>query len=200
MLYIYRFCPEIILYSINKFKSFSYFKGEDFKKFLQVRYKESLNTTYNEEQLYYYYAIKVLGFASILEETNDNVFESNNQVLISYYLKDGIFSNNNIERLKSNKSEQYWFQNYHLILFTDLFNEDKEYLIKEYLMPESIRYNPKNKESIKNKQDLYINFYKLNLENRNLIINNIEKINESLEEYIDLKIEERIEVFGDDEE
>lgn len=198
--YIYRFCPEIILYSINKFKSFSYFKGEDFKKFLQVRYKESLNTTYNEEQLYYYYAIKVLGFASILEETNDNVFESNNQVLISYYLKDGIFSNNNIERLKSNKSEQYWFQNYHLILFTDLFNEDKEYLIKEYLMPESIRYNPKNKESIKNKQDLYINFYKLNLENRNLIINNIEKINESLEEYIDLKIEERIEVFGDDEE
>ncbi|WP_308780128.1 hypothetical protein [uncultured Clostridium sp.] len=198
--YMYRFCPEIILYSINKFKNFSYFKGNDFKKFLQVRYKESLNTSYNEEQLYYYYAIKVLGFESILEDTNDNVIESNNQVLISYYLKDGIFTDNNIKKLKLNKSEHYWFQNYHLILFTNLINEDKENLIKEYLMPNSIRNNPTNRVNIKNKQDVYINFYKSNLEDGNSIINNVDKINESLEEYIELKIEERIEVFGDNGE
>ena len=191
--YIFRFCPEIILYSINKFKYFSCFISDTFKKFLQVRYKESLMTSYNEEQLYYYYAIKVLGFRSVLEETEDIVVETNNQILISYYLKDRIFNNSNIEKLKLNEGENYWFQNYHLILFSDLINEDIEQNIRKYLMPEWIRSNPNDKKSIKEKQKTYIRFYKENLE----LIREIDEVEEKIEDYIGLKIEERVKVFGD---
>lgn len=196
--YMYRFCPEIILYSINKFKYFSCFKGNDFKKFLEIRYKELLNTYFNEEQLYYYYAIKVLGFDSILKETIYDVIESNNQILISYYLKDRIFNDDNIEKLKLNKSEEYWFQNYHLILFSDLINQDRETIIKEYLMPKWIRDNPNNKKSIQIKQETYLKFYNRNLDLGIIIINDIHNIKQNIEEYISLKIEERVLVFGDD--
>ena len=65
-------------------------------------------------------------------------------------------------------------------------------------MPEWIRNNPRNKESIKCKQDLYIEFYKLNLQSKISIINNIEEIKESIDHYIKLKIDERMEVFGED--
>ena len=193
---MYKFCPEIILYSINKFKTISYFKNEDFKKFLDVRYKESLKKSYNEEQLYYYYAIKSLNFESILEETVDIVVESNNQVLISYYLKDNLFNKINIEKLQSKKDEKYWFQNYHLILFTELNNENRVNAIREYLMPEWIRDNSKNKLKIQSKQDRYIKFYESNLKLQVSIINDIEKIKERLEQYIKIKVNERIDVFG----
>ncbi|WP_394857210.1 RNA-dependent RNA polymerase family protein [Clostridium paraputrificum] len=197
--YMYRFCPEIILYSINKFKYFSCFISEDFKKFLQVRYKNVLETSYNEEQLYYYYAIKVLKLDFILKDNAEIVSRSNNQVLISYYLKDNLFDGDIIEKLKSKKSEKYWFQNYHLILYSDLNNKAKEEVIREYLMPESIRNNPNNKEKIKLKQRTYVEFYKKNLELKIPLINDTCQIEEKVEEYINLKIEERKSVFGVDD-
>ncbi|MGM9978164.1 MAG: RNA-directed DNA polymerase [Clostridium sp.] len=163
--YIFKFCPETMLYAINKFKNISYFTGDTFKKFLKVRYQETLLKSYNEEQLYYYYVIKILKLDLILKETEDIVVKSNNQILISYYLKDNIFNDKNIELLKSKKDECYWFQNYHLILFTDLKN-NIENSIQEYLIPEYIRLNPKNKKNITLKQETYMKFYTTNLEEK----------------------------------
>lgn len=196
--YIFRFCPEIIIYSINKFKYFDFFKNDTFKKFLQVRYRESLMSSYNEEQLYYYYAIRISGFESLLKEVEDIVVESNNQILVSYYLKDIVFNALNIEKLKLNDGENYWFQNYHLILFSDLISTDRELSIRKYLMPQWIRNNPKNKDSIKKKQEIYIRFYKENLELNIPIIRNIDEVKQIIRNYIELKIEERIEVFGEE--
>ena len=195
--YMFKFCPEIMLYSIEKFKYFSYFSEEGFKKFLKKRFNEVLLKPYNEEQLYYYYAVKILGFDDIFKETENIVVECNNQVLIAYYLKDNIFNDESIGILKSKKSEQYWFQNYHLILFTDL-NMSLENNIKEYLMPDGIRLNPTDKKSIEIKQRTYIDFYKKNLESKISIIKDIENVSGSINEYINLKIEERVKVFGDD--
>ena len=67
-------------------------------------------------------------------------------------------------------------------------------------MPERIRLNPTNKITILDKQKTYIRFYKNNLENLTPIIKNIEDIKNSVNDYIDLKIGERIEVFGEDDE
>ena len=67
-------------------------------------------------------------------------------------------------------------------------------------MPEWIRRNPKNKDSIKKKQETYIRFYKENLELNIPIIRGIDEVEEKIEEYIELKIEERIQVFGDEEQ
>ncbi|NKF08730.1 hypothetical protein J1C67_01920 [Clostridium gasigenes] len=194
--YIFKFSPEVMIYSINKFKHFPYFTGEIFKKFLEVRYKDVLCKSYNEEQLYYYYAIKILGFDSILEETENIVVDCNNQLLISYYLKDNIFKYENIEKLKLKKNERYWFQNYHLILFIDL-EDNLENNIKKYLIPECIIMNPKNKNNIRIKQETYIKFYENNLKLGISIIRDIEDIKNIVTNYMDLKIEERIEVFGE---
>ena len=155
-------------------------------------------SSYNEEQLYYYYAIKISGFESLLKEVEDIVVESNNQILVSYYLKDRVFNALNIEKLKLNDGENYWFQNYHLILFSDLISTDRELSIRKYLMPQWIRNNPKNKDSIKKKQEIYIRFYKENLELNIPIIRNIDEVKQIIQNYIELKIEERIEVFGEE--
>ena len=70
--------------------------------------------------------------------------------------------------------------------------------IKEYLMPDGIRLNPTDKKSIEIKQRTYIDFYKKNLESKISIIKDIENVSGSINEYINLKIEERVKVFGDD--
>ncbi|AET66627.1 hypothetical protein Desor_0951 [Desulfosporosinus orientis DSM 765] len=189
--YIFKFSPETMLYAINKFKHLDYFSGERFKKFLKVRYSEALSEPYNEEQLYYYYIIKVVGHDSILGETTDIVAESNNQLLISYYLKDYLFSNEIISRLKLIKDKRYWFQNYHLILFSDLKN-DLEDSIGQYLIPE---YATKERQ-----KKSYMDFYKMNLEIGISIIEDIDSINHNINKYIELLIGERIEAFGETED
>ena len=65
-------------------------------------------------------------------------------------------------------------------------------------MPQWIRNNPKNKDSIKKKQEIYIRFYKENLELNIPIIRNIDEVKQIIQNYIELKIEERIEVFGEE--
>ncbi|MBU3114117.1 hypothetical protein [Clostridium lacusfryxellense] len=186
--YIFKFSPETMLYSINHFKYLDYFSGEKFKKFLRVRYNDVLSKYYNEEQLYYYYTIKILGFDCILKETVDIVVESNNQLLVSYYLKDDLFNSEHILKLKLKKEERYWFQNYHLILFSDLIDH-LENSISEYLMPAyAIKDRQKNR---------YMEFYKINLESSISLVKNVESISGNIKDYMELLIEERIEVFGE---
>jgi hypothetical protein len=44
----------------------------------------------------------MLNFTDILVEMKDAVLESNNQILISYYLKDEVFESMDIDVLKTN--------------------------------------------------------------------------------------------------
>lgn len=190
--YIFKIAPETLIYSINKFKYFKIFSNELFKKFLKVRYIERLKKPYHEEQLYYYYTIKVLGFDSLLKETKDNVLKTNNQVLISYYLKDLIFNEEEINKLKEKKAEEYWFQNYHLILFSDL-KDNLENSIAEYLMPTKCKCNSKSYNN-------YMEFYKKNLESEKCIVNDIENITKNISTYMKRKVGERRDVFGENDE
>lgn len=186
--YIFKFCPEVMIYSIHKFKFTDYFTNENFQEFLRIRYNQILLEPYNEEQLYYYYAIKMLNMDWILKENSEIVAKSNNQLLISYYLMDNLFSDDIISKLKLKKEEKYWFQNYHLILFSDLYS-DLENSIKEYLIPEYAK-----REEQKN---TYINFYKHNLELKTTLINDIDNIYNNINQYMECRIEEIIEIWGE---
>lgn len=199
--YIYKFCPEAIIYSIGHFRNYDYFKEEKFGDYLKVRYESSLSEPYNEEQLYYYFAIKLLNFNSILNKYTYQVYESKNQILISYYLKDGLFDEYIINDMKGKVEERYWFQNYHLILYTDL-KYDLENSIKKYLIPKSAEWDPKNEARRKRtheiKHNTYLEFYKFNLKSNNSIIKNIEVVYESINKYIYLKLEERNNLYGNE--
>lgn len=170
---------------MKKFSTDNFFKGESFKEFLKIRYEESLKTLYHEEQLYYYYAVKIQNFNDILLATKDLVVKSSNQLLISHYLKENLFKEE-LEYLKEKSDEKYWFQNYHLILYSDLKN-DLEENIKKYLIPQYAR-----KVKIQN----YIEFYKINLENNISIIKSIDKVSEVIEKYLQIKELEKIQVFS----
>ncbi len=179
--FLFRLCPEIMLYAIPKFKIFPYFLEEHFKTFLSVGFKKSLCHNFFEEQLYFYYAIKVLGFETILNESVNAVFNCGNQILISYYIKDDLFNQEQIEDLRRRNDEMYWFQNYHLILFNKS-NLDLKESIQEYLIPNYARGG---------QVETYLNFYYNNLNNDISIINSIDFVTESVGYYINLKINER---------
>jgi hypothetical protein len=189
--FIFKFSPETMLYSINRFKKVNLFKGDKFKKFLEVRYKEALLKSFNDEQLYYYFTIKTLGFNNILEETVDLVADSNNQLLVSYYLKEQFFNSEHLSKLKSKIEERYWFQNYHLILYSDLIN-DLENSINKYLIPS---YADKARQ-----KKTYLDFYAVNLQSNISLIKDIKSISVNINDYMDSLINERIEVFGEIEE
>lgn len=197
--YIFKFCPEVMIYSLKHFSQYEYFRGGKFKEYLTVRYKSALYNPYHEEQLYYYFAIKLLNFDSILKEYTHEVYESKNQVLISYYLKDNLFEDNIIDKMKNETEEMYWFQNYHLILYTNL-SENLEESIKKFLIPKYAQWDPENEKkrsnNLKKKFDTYLEFYKHNLELSNPFIKSIEEICASIEGYINLKKEEREDIYG----
>lgn len=181
--FIFKFSPESMLYGINKFNEKDDFVDcELLKKFFSIRYKKALENTFYEEQLYFYFAIKILGFDEILDNFNELVIETKNQILISYYLKDKKFTEVELNKLKENDNEEYWFQNYHLILYCDEMKENIDENINKYLMP---RYATKERQ-----RESYANFYKLNLENNISIIRNIEGTYDEVQEYLHLKIEE----------
>lgn len=195
--YIYQFAPETLLYSIGKFKSNPLFIKEDFKKFLSMRFNISLSKNFNEEQLYYYFAIKLMGFSDVLKCYREAVLNSNNQILISYYLKDKLFLKKHIDMLKSKKDERYWFQNYHLILYTDL-NKEIEKNIEEYLIPYYVK-NAKPAQRTK-KSKSYKDFYYLNLSKKISFIKSINDVNNCINDYRNSLVEERTEIFGEDYE
>lgn len=180
--FLLKFSPESMLYSIDKFNSMKDFNKEKIKRFLQIRYKESLYQLFNDEQLYYYYSIKILGFKDILIDLKNLVLKSENQILISYYLKDNIFEKEDIKLLKENFDKKYWFQNYHLILYSEDLKNNLEDSINDYLIP-------KNATSDKQK-NTYYEFYSKNINANNTIIRDISNVNEEIDCYLNLKIEE----------
>lgn len=84
--FLFKLSPECLLYSADKFMEVSNFNCNMFKQFFEVRYKESLKKDFHEEQLYYFYAMKLWGFDEICKQQSEAVLRSKNQVLISYYI------------------------------------------------------------------------------------------------------------------
>ena len=165
------------------------------KKFFKIRFKESLKTPFHEEQLYYFYAINELELTDILAENTELVLCSKNQVLISYYLSIHLFSEQDINILKNNTDEAYWFQNYHLILYTPNLLADLENSILSYLIPEKCRPVPNEKSSAVRRRTTYMEFYKENLSNGKAFIQNINDIEIAIHEYLDLRFEEEENLF-----
>ncbi|MCR8963941.1 hypothetical protein O0550_12125 [Brevibacillus halotolerans] len=190
--FIMKFSPEVMVYAVKKFSTMSDFDSRKLYKFFKVRYREALQESFNEEQLYYYYAIKMFNFTDILEGMKDVVFKSNNQILISYYLKDGIFNDKDKEVLKENTDEKFWFQNYHLILYSDSLLNDLENSIRKYLIP--------TKADKERKKESYMNFYKENLGMRNSIIRDFGRVDNAIQKYLLLRIEEGEAAFEERED
>lgn len=192
--FLFKTFPESMLYSIDKFCEMDDFDKSKVKKFFKIRYIESLKEPFNDEQLYYYYAIKLLGFDDILKNTGVLVSESKNQILISYYLKYNEFEDHIINSLKNNNDELLWFQNYHLILCCPELLSDLENSINKYLIPKSALDkkgdNDTTKTSKQKQRKYYTNFYKKNLESNKSIIKNIEDVTEEIKQYLKIKMHE----------
>lgn len=188
--FIFKFSPETLLYAIDKFNAMNNFDNNKLYNFFRVRYKEVLREPFNEIQLYFFYAIKILDFTDILIEEKNAVLQSNNQILISYYLKEGIFEREDIDILKTYIDEKYWFQNYHLILYSPDLIDDIENSIDKYLKPV---------KATANQRISYMAFYKDNILLNNSIIRDITAVQAEIEEYLRLKIEESEADFEEDE-
>lgn len=159
--YLYRTSPEALLYSINLIQLIPNFDVNRMKKFFQVRYKESLRSPHHDVQLYYYYAITVLGLTYIFDNTSALVLKTENQLLISYYIQLDLFSESQYQLLKNLTDEKYWLQNYHLILNrTELFH-DLENSINTYLIPKKCL--PADTATKVARKQVYYDFYFDNL-------------------------------------
>lgn len=166
--YLYRTSPEALLYSIELIQQIPKFDVSKMKKFLEVRYKESLRSPHHDIQLYYYYAITVLNLTDIFNNTSDLVLKTENQLLISYYIQLNLFSESQYMLLKGLTDEKYWLQNYHLILNrTELFN-DLENSINTYLIPKKCLPADTTKKIARKK--IYYDFYFDNLCSKKSII------------------------------
>lgn len=191
LLFLIKMAPESLLYISHIIKKTTDIKDNPkTKSFLKLRYRESLKHRLNDVQLYYYYGLKILEFNDVIEDTKDLIIESQNQVLISYYLKDNLFSKDHIEQLSTIDGEEYWFQNYHLILYTSELKIDLEQNIKKFLLPKLLLRKEKA-----NKISRYIYFYKNNIENNKTFINEISKVTSSIIEYLRLRHNETIDDY-----
>lgn len=100
-----------MLYTVDKLSAMNKFDNSKLHKFFKIRYRQILQEPFNDEQLYFYYVIKILGFTELLIDGKNVALKSNNQILISYYLKNGIFEGEDIDILEANDNERYWFPN-----------------------------------------------------------------------------------------
>ena len=99
---------------------------------------------------------------------HDFVLQTENQVLISYYIQLDLFSESQYLQLKNLTDEKYWLQNYHLILErTELFS-DLENAINTYLVPK--KCFPTDTPIKMNRKLVYYEFYYDNLISRKSII------------------------------
>lgn len=185
--FLFKLSPEAMLYAIDRFVDMSSFEKGKLAKFLKVRYEASLRKPYHDEQLYYYYSLNILGMDDIISQAREMVLDSENQVLISYYLKDGIFSGTDISRLKACIDETYWFQNYHLILFSSDLQADLENNIQRYLIPA--------KASKPIQRDLYLRFYNENIQAGKALIRDIPGVHSEIKDYLALKVNENEAVY-----
>ncbi|HAT4315417.1 hypothetical protein [Clostridium perfringens] len=189
--FIFKYSPESMLYSINKFNQIDKFNENTMLyNFFNVRYEEALVNNFYDEQLYYYFAIKRLGFIDLLIKFQKLIINTKNQILISYYLKDNLFVEDDIMKLRLYEDERYWFQNYHMILYSDELKKELEKNIKKYLIP---------KYAVKDIQkNFYMNFYKKNIQLNIPMIRDIEQVQDGINEYLLLKIEENQSSFEEE--
>ena len=172
--YIYKLMPETILYSLHKIITIKGFDFNKFKDFLKTRFRASVSTERYEEQVYYYYALKLCNFDAELADYKELVLKSKNQVLVSYFLIDKVISKDEYQIFMSIAQECEWLQNYHYLLVYDKSNID--ILIPSYAKKTA----PKTS---------YRNFYKLNLDNDVPILKPIEDIAEGIDLFVLTKIE-----------
>ena len=188
LLFLIKSAPESLLYVAHIIEKIDEIKTDDkTKEFLRARYREALKNKLHDVQLYFYYALELLGFDEVLHEMQDIVVETQNQVLISYYLKDGFFDQNQIDKLKKMDGEEYWFQSYHLIMFRQELVSDLQTSITKYLIPERVKQMQKGK-AVKEKR--YMDFYLDNLNKKNQMIENIQEIKNKVCKYLKLRDEE----------
>lgn len=193
LFFLIKSAPESLLYISHILnEKFDIKNDPSTKSFFKVRYEESLKHELHDVQLYFYYAIKVLGFNDIIQETTNLVLQSQNQILVSYYLKDGNFSEEQVSSLKMIEGEEYWFQNYHLILYTQSLNRDLNTSIKKYLIPKRLSVKPNQ-----TRENRYYSFYYNNLHNGKALISDISDVTASIVEYLELRFEETAEEFND---
>jgi len=202
--FIMKFSPEVMLYISKSFKDMREFNSQIMYKFFKVRYREALKQHFNDEQLYYYYAIKMFCFEDILKDAKELVLISSNQVLVSYYLQDEMFGSEDLDVLKTYTDERYWFQNYHLILHSidlqiELENSIEKYLIPKKTFPETTDSVRKIANKVLKKQS-YMSFYMENITNRKSIIRSVEDVHSEITKYLILKIEESEESFNNNTE
>ena len=186
--FLLKMSPESLLYTSDIFNSMSGFDNQKIKIFLKARYREALIFSLHDVQLYYYYAIRCYQLDWCLEDTSDLVLKSQNQILISYYLKDGLFSEGQINSLKLLDNEKFWFQNYHLILYRPELTADLDESITKYLMPEKANTDPK--------KERYKKFYKENLALGKAIINEVSVVTENIQEYLEKR---NLELINEDD-
>lgn len=193
--FIMKYSPEVMLYLSDRFSGMNEFDNQNMHKFFEVRYHESLKKNFNEEQLYYYYAINIFGFDDIVRGQKELVLKSDNQILISYYLKECIFDVTDLDYLKSLVEEKYWFQNYHLILYNLDMVQNLEDNIDKYLIPKKVLKSLCDKPSKVEKRESYMKFYIENLSNEIAIIRDIKDVKSEIIEYLYLKIAEGEEAY-----
>lgn len=165
--------PEAILYSLHKIKEIEGFDDDKFKDFVLARFNASLNGERQEEQVYFYYAVKICGFDCELLRFKEKVLKTENQILISYYICDGLISKEDYQKYIDNYSESEWLQNYHYLLKYDKNNTD-------ILIPEIVK-----KE---NQKKSYTDFYKLNLDNDIPIIKPICQVTGDIERFLKIRL------------
>ena len=183
--FLLKLSPESLLYTSDIFNDMGGFDNQKIKPFLKARYMEALISSFHDAQLYYYYAIKSYHLEEGLEDTANVVLKSQNQILISYYLKDGLFSEEQLSSLKLLDNEKFWFQNYHLILYTPELQSDLDESISKYLMP--------RKANTESRKERYKKFYKENLILGKPIINEISDVTDNIKEYLEKRHQELIE-------
>lgn len=171
--FIYKSMPETILYSLDKVKQMKGFNCDLFKEFLISRFKSSFFIGNYEEAVYIYYAFKLCGFNDDLKAFKQDVLNSKNQVLISYFILDKIIEKPDYEQFITNVKENEWLQNYHYCLVYD----KSKFAI---LIPSWAKKEKQKKT--------YEDFYKTNLEKNISILKPIESVTADIYKYIDLKI------------
>ena len=172
--YIYKLMPEAILYSLHKIRTIDGFDNAKFKDFIKTRFKSSLFTEKQEEQLYFYYAMKICGFDSEFVYYKELVLKSKNQILISYYLIDNVISKEEYQACFDEPKESEWLQNYHFLLTYDKSGTD-------CLIPLEAKKVAQ--------KDSYRAFYQLNLDSNIPFLKPISSIARDIDVFISTKID-----------
>lgn len=191
--YLIKNFPEIVMYIDHILQTFDIFKSDHFKELALLYFKNSLKSPYHDEQLYFFYLVYTLNMLDSLksEDIYKLVLNSENQILMSYFIKYKLFSSVEIDVIKGWEQEEYWFVFYNLILNDNTLFSDLDASINKYLIPS------KSRESRNPTNDNYLSFYKSNLENRVDILNSIEELIIVIKQYLRLKWESDDEIVED---